>query len=134
MPRTAIAQIAKLIGRELESGTRPSEDALAIGPMLAEAGATTEIVERLVAEAHRKPHTRRECRDSRPTEAVSGERQTLRWRELDSNTRSPVTWQGPQFHADYPPIGTARQKRLKRMLDWFERYGVAPSAGLAYLS
>ena len=54
MPRTAIAQIAKLIGRELESGAGPSEQALATGPMLAEAGATTEIVERLFAEAHRK--------------------------------------------------------------------------------
>jgi hypothetical protein len=49
MPRTAIAQIAKLIGRELESGAGPSEQALATGPMLAEAGATTEIVERLLA-------------------------------------------------------------------------------------
>ena len=54
MPRTAIAQIAKLIGRELESGAGPSEQALATGPMLAEAGATTEIVERLFAEAQRK--------------------------------------------------------------------------------
>jgi hypothetical protein len=44
MPRTAIAQIAKLIGQELESGAEPSEQALATGPMLAEAGATTEIV------------------------------------------------------------------------------------------
>src|SRR5260370_22720286 len=54
MPRTAIAQIAKLIGQELESGAGPSEQALATGPMLAEAGATTEIVERLFAEAQRK--------------------------------------------------------------------------------
>src|ERR1700730_14147820 len=54
MPRTAIAQIAKLIGQELESGAEPSEQALATGPMLAEAGATTEIVERLFAEAQRK--------------------------------------------------------------------------------
>ena len=54
MPRTAIAQIAKLIGQELESGVGPSEQALATGPMLAEAGATTEIVERLFAEAQRK--------------------------------------------------------------------------------
>src|SRR5258708_3186310 len=92
MPRTAIAQIAKLIGRELESGTRPSEDALATGPMLAEAGATTEMVERLVAEAHRNPHTRRECRDSRATEAVSGERRTLRWRGVDSNFQFRVRW------------------------------------------
>ena len=54
MPRTAIAQIAKLIDQELESGAGPSEQALATGPMLAEAGATTEIVERLFAEAQRK--------------------------------------------------------------------------------
>src|ERR1700738_456106 len=54
MPRTAIAQIAKLIGQELESGAGPSEQALATGPMLAEAGATTEIVERLFAEAQRQ--------------------------------------------------------------------------------
>ena len=53
-PLTAIAQIAKLIGQELESGAGPSEQALATGPMLAEAGATTEIVERLFAEAQRK--------------------------------------------------------------------------------
>lgn len=54
MPRTALAQIAKLIGQELESGAGPSAQALATGPMLAEAGATTEIVERLFAEAQRK--------------------------------------------------------------------------------
>jgi hypothetical protein len=54
MPRTAIAQIAKLIGQELESGAGPSEQALATGSMLAEAGATTEIVEQLFAEAQRK--------------------------------------------------------------------------------
>jgi hypothetical protein len=54
MPRTAIAEIAKLIGRELESAAGPIEGALATGPMLAEAGATNEIAERLFAEAHRK--------------------------------------------------------------------------------
>jgi hypothetical protein len=48
MPRTAIAQIAKLIGQELESGAVPSEQALATGPMLAEAGASTEIVDRSI--------------------------------------------------------------------------------------
>jgi hypothetical protein len=53
-PRTAIAQIAKMIGQELESGAGPSEGALAAGPILAEAGATTEIVGRLFAEARRK--------------------------------------------------------------------------------
>jgi hypothetical protein len=51
---TAIAQLAKLIGQELESGAGPSEQALTTGPMLAEAGATTEVVERLFAEAQRK--------------------------------------------------------------------------------
>src|SRR5437868_14787260 len=54
MPRTAITQIAKIIGRELESDAGPSEEALAAGTILAEAGATTEIVGRLSAEAHRK--------------------------------------------------------------------------------
>ena len=54
MPKVAIAQIAKLIGWELESGAGPSEEALATGPILGEAGATNEIAERLFAEAHRK--------------------------------------------------------------------------------
>src|SRR5499427_10612076 len=53
-PRTAITQIAKMIGRELESGAGPNEGALAAGAMLAEAGATTELVGRLLAEARRK--------------------------------------------------------------------------------
>jgi hypothetical protein len=38
IPQTAIVQIAKKIGRELNSGAQPSEEALAIGPILAEAG------------------------------------------------------------------------------------------------
>jgi hypothetical protein len=54
MPRTAIPQFAKMIGRELESGAGPSKRALATGPILAGAGATTEIVGRLFVEAHRK--------------------------------------------------------------------------------
>jgi hypothetical protein len=54
MPRTAIAQLAKMIDRELQSGVGPSEEALAVGPILAEAGATKEIVGNLLAEAHRK--------------------------------------------------------------------------------
>ena len=54
MPRTAITHIAKSIGRELDTGVGPSEEALAAGPILAEAGATTEIVGSLLAEAHRK--------------------------------------------------------------------------------
>lgn len=53
IPQTAIVQIAKKIGRELNSGAEPSEDALAAGPILAEAGATPEIVGRLLAEAQR---------------------------------------------------------------------------------
>src|SRR5215472_11400850 len=52
-PRTTIAQIAKMIGRELDSGVRLSEEALAAGPILAEGGATAEIVGCLLAEAHR---------------------------------------------------------------------------------
>ena len=43
-----------MIGCELESEARPSEEALAVGAMLAAVGATTEIVGRLLAEAHRK--------------------------------------------------------------------------------
>jgi hypothetical protein len=54
MPRTAIAQIAKMIGREMDTGAGPSEEALAAGPIVAEAGATTEIIGSLLAEAHRK--------------------------------------------------------------------------------
>jgi len=54
MPRTAIAELAKMIGRELDTGAGPSEEALAAGPILADAGATTEIVARLLAEVHRK--------------------------------------------------------------------------------
>ena len=38
IPQTAIVQIAKKIGRELNSGAEPSEEALAAGPILAEAG------------------------------------------------------------------------------------------------
>ena len=53
IPQTAIVQIAKKIGRELNSGAEPSEDALAAGPILAEAGATPEIVGRLLDEAQR---------------------------------------------------------------------------------
>ena len=52
--RTAIAQIAKTIGRELQDSARPSESAWAAGAMLADAGATKEIVTCLFIEAHRK--------------------------------------------------------------------------------
>jgi hypothetical protein len=59
IPQTAIVQIAKKIGRELNSGAEPSEVALAAGPILAEAGATAEIVGRLLAEAQRnRPNDR----------------------------------------------------------------------------
>ena len=59
IPQTAIVQIAKKIGRELNSGAEPSEDALAAGPILAEAGATPEIVGQLLAEAQRnRPNDR----------------------------------------------------------------------------
>jgi hypothetical protein len=54
MPRTAIAQIAKIIGRELDTGVGPSEEALAAGSILADAGATTEIIGSLLAEAQRE--------------------------------------------------------------------------------
>jgi hypothetical protein len=54
MPRTTIAQIANMIGRELDSGARPSEETVAAGPLLTEAGATAAIVGWLLAEAHRK--------------------------------------------------------------------------------
>ena len=53
MPRTTIAKIAKMIDRELDSGVELSEEALAAGPILAEGGATAEIVRRLLAEGHR---------------------------------------------------------------------------------
>jgi len=59
IPRSAIAEIAKKIGRELNSDIEPSEEALAAGPILAEAGATSEIAGQLLAEAQ---HNRRNDR------------------------------------------------------------------------
>src|SRR5215207_4462726 len=53
-PRTAIAQIAKTIGRELEADSGPGESGWAAGSMLAEAGATKGIAACLLAEARRK--------------------------------------------------------------------------------
>ena len=44
----------KMIGQELDTGIGPSEEALAAGPILADAGATTEIVRGLLAEARRE--------------------------------------------------------------------------------
>ena len=38
--------------------------------------------------------------------------------------REGVKGQGPQSHADYPPIGWARKQRMKRMLNGFKRYGI----------
>src|SRR6266851_1956405 len=59
IPQTAIAQIAKKIARELNSGAELSEEALAAGPILAEAGATPEIVGELLSEAQRnRPNDR----------------------------------------------------------------------------
>jgi len=49
-----MAQIAKVIGQELNDSVGPSEEALAAGPILADAGATTEIIASLLAEARRK--------------------------------------------------------------------------------
>jgi hypothetical protein len=52
---------------------------------------------------------------------------TLRW-EGDgfepSVPRECVKGQGPQSHADYPPIGWAGKQRMKRMLNGFKRYGI----------
>jgi hypothetical protein len=47
---------------------------------------------RVSADPVAKPaaHTRAESRGSRPSKAAAGERQTRRWREPDSNRRSPV--------------------------------------------
>src|SRR5688500_10127675 len=53
-PRTAIAQIAKAIGRELHHEAGPRESAWAAGAMLAAAGATKPVALRLLAEARRK--------------------------------------------------------------------------------
>ena len=53
-PRTAIAQLAKIIGRELEVDPRPSESAMETGLMLATAGATPDVLAGLLVEARRK--------------------------------------------------------------------------------
>jgi hypothetical protein len=48
---------------------------------------------RVSADPVAKPaaHTRAESRGSRPSKPDAGERRTLRWREMDSNPRSPVS-------------------------------------------
>jgi hypothetical protein len=38
--------------------------------------------------------------------------------------REGLKGQGPQFHADYPPIGWAHKQRMKRMLNGFKRCGI----------
>ena len=88
MPRTAIAQIAKMIGRELDTGVGPSEEALAAGPILAEAGATTEIVGGLLAEAHRKHPDDRVIERSRSRDPI-----------LETATEPGVDQGGTRSHA-----------------------------------
>jgi len=53
-PRDAITQIARMISREIASGSGPSDDAMAVGTRLAGAGLTVEIARCLLAEAGRK--------------------------------------------------------------------------------
>ena len=52
-PRGAILQIAKMVGQDMARGA-PSRGALDAGPMLAQAGATPDIVACLVSEASKK--------------------------------------------------------------------------------
>ena len=52
-PRGAILQLAKMVGQDMARGA-PSRDALAAGPMLAQTGATPDLVALLVAEATKK--------------------------------------------------------------------------------
>lgn len=52
-PRGAILQIAKMVGQDMARGA-PSHGALDAGPMLAQAGATPDIVACLVSEASKK--------------------------------------------------------------------------------
>src|SRR6516165_7488748 len=55
---------------------------------------------RVSADPAAKPaaHTRAESRGSRLSKADAGERRTLRWREMDSNPRSPVREKGLLRH------------------------------------
>jgi hypothetical protein len=55
-PRGAILQLAKTVGQDMARGA-PSQGALAAGPMLAQAGATPDLVALLVAEARKKRPT-----------------------------------------------------------------------------
>ena len=55
-PRGAILQLAKMVGQDMVRGT-PSRGAFAAGPMLAQTGATPDLVACLVAEATKKRPT-----------------------------------------------------------------------------
>lgn len=57
-PRGAILQLAKMVGQDMARGA-PSRGAFATGPMLAQTGATPDLVACLVAEATRKRPTPR---------------------------------------------------------------------------
>jgi hypothetical protein len=57
-PRGAILQLAKTVGQDMARGA-PSQGALAAGPMLAQAGATPDLVALLVAEARKQRPTAR---------------------------------------------------------------------------
>jgi hypothetical protein len=57
-PRGTILHLAKMVGQDMARGT-PSQGALAAGPMLAQTGATPDLVALLVAEATKKRPTAR---------------------------------------------------------------------------
>lgn len=57
-PRGAILQLAKMVGQDMARGA-PSRGAFAAGPMLAQSGATPDLVALLVAEATKKRPTAR---------------------------------------------------------------------------
>lgn len=57
-PRGAILQLAKMVGQDMARGA-PSRGAFAAGPMLAQTGATPDLVACLVAEATKKRPTAR---------------------------------------------------------------------------
>jgi len=57
-PRGAILQLAKMVGQDMARGA-PSRGAFAAGPMLAQAGATPDLVALLLAEATKKRPTAR---------------------------------------------------------------------------
>lgn len=57
-PRGAILQLAKMVGQDMARGA-PSRGAFAAGPMLAQTGATPDLVALLIAEATKKRPTAR---------------------------------------------------------------------------